>query len=81
MILLLPFQGVASSCNDVKKVAEAGDLCYPLFNKPNSWEHHNHYGVTYIPPLSLLEEEELIWLFSSVILLLLFLRKLDELVY
>ena len=44
------------------KVAEAGDLCYPLFNKPNSWEHHNHYGVTYIPPLSLREEEELIWL-------------------
>lgn len=48
----------------LKKVAEAEDLCYPLFNKPNSWEHHNHYGVTYIPPLSLREEEELIWLFS-----------------
>lgn len=57
-------QGVVSSCNGVKKVAEAGDLCYPLFNKPNSWEHHNHYGVTYIPPLSLREEEKLIWLFS-----------------
>ena len=28
--------------------------------------------------LSLLEEEELIWLFSSVILLLIFLRKPDE---
>ena len=57
-------QGVVSSCNGVKKVAEAGNLCYPLFNKPNSWEHHNHYGVTYIPPLSIREEEELIWLFS-----------------
>ena len=29
--------------------------------------------------LSLLEEEELIWLFSSISLLLLFLRKPDEL--
>lgn len=30
---------------------------------------------------SLLEEEELIWLFSSVILLLIFLRKPDELAF
>ena len=43
-------------------------------------QHNNLLQLCTIEKLpSLLEEEELIWLFSSVILLLIFLRKPDEL--
>ena len=45
----------------------------------NTTPHQPHTAVKSEKLPFLLEEEELIWLFSSVILLLLFLRKPDEL--